>query len=45
MDKQIAVITAFVLLTALSIPFGLGMAFYTGNSYWLFFCVTLVMYL
>ena len=38
-------IGAFVVLLALSIPFGIGMALYTNDSRWLWFCMTLIVFL
>jgi len=39
------VITVIVTLLALCIPFGVGMAVWTGNTNWLMLCGTLLIFL
>jgi len=38
-------IGTFVSLLLLSIPFGIGMAFYTDDYRWLWFCMTLIVFM
>lgn len=38
-------ISAFIILAALAIPFGFGMALYTDNGNWFFLCGFLILFL